>query len=98
MLMHTDVALSGAIIIIEMSEKLAEREAHFYLEVSRHHNIIQTLGTIENTSNLTIFIQDFAPLFDLASVLIENYPKIMLTMLMEMFLQYYYSHSSLPYH
>ena len=81
------VKRTEAIIIIEMSEKLAEREAYFYLEVNGHHNIIQTLGTIENTSNLTIFIQDFAPLSDLASVLMENDPKITLTMLMEMFLQ-----------
>ena len=75
------------IIIVEMNESIAEREARFYLEVNEHQNIIRTLGYVENTSNLTIFIQEFAQLNDLASVLMDNQLKINLTMFMEMFLQ-----------
>jgi hypothetical protein len=60
------------IIIVEMNEAIAEREAFFYLEVNSHKNIIQRLGYIENCLNLTIFIQDYAEHNDLGSVLMDN--------------------------
>ncbi|CAF2538502.1 unnamed protein product [Rotaria sp. Silwood2] len=76
-----------AIIIIEMSDKIAQREANFYLEVNNHHNIIRTFGSIRNSLNLTIFIQEYAPQGDLADCLMDNQLKITVTMLVEMFAQ-----------
>ncbi|CAF3698268.1 unnamed protein product [Rotaria sordida] len=75
------------IIIVEMNETIAEREARFYLELNSHHNIIHTLGYVENSLNLTIFIQEFAQLTDLAGVLMDNQFIISQTILIEMFLQ-----------
>ncbi|CAF4125308.1 unnamed protein product, partial [Rotaria sp. Silwood2] len=77
----------GPIIIVEMNEAIATREALFYLEVNGHHNIISTLGYVENSLNLTIFIQEFARLTDLAGVLMDNQFVISQTILIEMFLQ-----------
>ncbi|CAF0845332.1 unnamed protein product [Rotaria sordida] len=78
---------TDAIIIVEMNEMIAEREARFYLEVNDHRNIIRTYGYVENTLNLTIFIQEFAELADLAGVLMDNQIPISQTILVEMFLQ-----------
>ena len=75
------------IIIVEMNEAIAEREALFYLEVNGHENIIRTLGYVENSLNLTIFIQEFAAFNDLAGVLMDNQFNISQTILSEMFLQ-----------
>jgi serine/threonine protein kinase len=75
------------IIIVEMNEAIAEREAFFYLEVNSHKNIIQRLGYIENCLNLTIFIQDYAEHNDLGSVLMDNQFNITQPILKEMFLQ-----------
>ncbi len=60
------------IIVVEMNEVIAEREARFYLEVNDHENIIRTLGYVDNSLNLTIFIQEFAEYNDLDSVLMNN--------------------------
>ncbi|CAF3463668.1 unnamed protein product [Rotaria sp. Silwood1] len=76
-----------AIIIIEMSETIAEREALFYLEVNGHDNIIRTLGYVENSLNLTIFIQEYAPQGDLADCLMDNQLNITVPILVEMFTQ-----------
>ncbi|CAF0934522.1 unnamed protein product [Rotaria sordida] len=78
---------TDAIIIVEMNEMIPEREARFYLEVNDHRNIIRTYGYVENTLNLTIFIQEFAELADLAGVLMDNQIPISQTILVEMFLQ-----------
>jgi serine/threonine protein kinase len=75
------------IIIVEMSEQIAEREAQFYLEVNSHNNIIRTLGYIENDLNLTIFIQEFAEHNDLGSVLMDNEIKLAQPIFKEMFVQ-----------
>ncbi|CAF3626311.1 unnamed protein product [Rotaria sp. Silwood1] len=78
---------NDSIIIVEMNEAIAEREASFYLEVNDHHNIIHTFGCVENSLNLTIFVQEFAELADLAGVLMDNQFNISQTILVEMFLQ-----------
>jgi serine/threonine protein kinase len=75
------------IITVEMNEVITEREAQFYLEVNGHNNIIRTLGYIQNTSNLTIFIQEFAQEGDLADMLMDTKFVITQPILMEMFLQ-----------
>jgi protein tyrosine kinase 6 len=75
------------IIIVEMNETIAAREALFYLEVKDHKHIIGTIGLIENSSNLIIFIQEFAPHNDLGSVLMNNNLKISPEILREMFIQ-----------
>ena len=75
------------IIIVEMNEVITEREARFYLEVNDHNNVIRTLGYIENTSNLTILIQDFAEHTDLANVLMDNKFSFTQSVLKEMFVQ-----------
>jgi serine/threonine protein kinase len=75
------------IIIVEMNEAIAEREALFYLAVNDHKNIIRTLGYVENSSNLTIFIQEFAAFNDLAGVLMDNQFQFTQTMLVQMFAQ-----------
>jgi serine/threonine protein kinase len=70
-----------------MNEAISEREALFYLKVNGHNNIIRTLGYVENSLNLTIFIQEFAQFNDLAGVLMDNQFNISQTILVEMFLQ-----------
>jgi serine/threonine protein kinase len=75
------------IIVVEMNEVITEREAQFYLEVNGHNNIIRTLGYIQNTSNLTIFIQEFAQEGDLADMLLDTKFVITQPILMEMFVQ-----------
>ncbi|CAF4742606.1 unnamed protein product, partial [Rotaria sp. Silwood1] len=75
------------IVIVEMNEAIVEREALFYLEVNGHDNIIRTLGYVENSLNLTIFIQEYAPQGDLADCLMDNQLNITVPILVEMFTQ-----------
>jgi serine/threonine protein kinase len=81
------ISRTDKIIIVEMNETIAEREALFYLEVKDHKHIIGTIGLIENSSNLTIFIQEFAQHNDLGSVLMNNTLHISPEILREMFIQ-----------
>jgi serine/threonine protein kinase len=81
------IGTTDQIIIIEMSEQIADREAPFYLEANGHENIIRTFGSIGNPSNLTIFIQEFAPEGDLADCLMDNQFQFTQTMLVQMFAQ-----------
>ncbi|CAF3698408.1 unnamed protein product [Rotaria sp. Silwood1] len=80
---------NDSIIIVEMNEAIAEREASFYLEVNGHHNIIHTFGCVENSLNLTIFVQEFAELADLAGVLMDNQFNISQTILVEISIETY---------
>ncbi|CAF3993708.1 unnamed protein product [Adineta steineri] len=75
------------IIIVEMNQTIAEREGIFYLEVNDHANIIHTLGYIEDKSNLTILIQEFAMFNDLAGLLMDNKFNFSQLILVEMFRQ-----------
>jgi serine/threonine protein kinase len=70
-----------------MNEVIAEREARFYLEVNGHESIIRTLGYVDSSLNLTIFIQEFAEYNDLAGVLMDNQFNLSQTILVEMFAQ-----------
>ncbi|CAF3891387.1 unnamed protein product, partial [Rotaria magnacalcarata] len=78
---------NDAIVIVEMSENIAKREAKFYLEVNHHDYIIRTFASVRNELNLTIFIQEYAPQGDLADYLIDNPSKFTLPIFAEMFLQ-----------
>ncbi|CAF3472676.1 unnamed protein product, partial [Rotaria socialis] len=75
------------IIVVEMNEVITEREAAFYLEVNNHLHIISTLGYIENSVKLTIFIQEYAPQGDLAGYLMDNPNTFTLPSFAEVFLQ-----------
>ena len=75
------------IIIVEMNETIADREALFYLEVKDHKHIIGTLGLVQNSLNLTIFVQEFARFNDLGSVLLDKQLDISHAILKEMFVQ-----------
>jgi serine/threonine protein kinase len=75
------------VIIKEMNEQIAERQAYYYLEFNDHNNIIRTIGYIENSSNLTIFIQEYAQHGDLLDLLMDNQIKISQSILIEIFTQ-----------
>ncbi|CAF4524236.1 unnamed protein product [Rotaria socialis] len=75
------------IIIVEMSENIARREAEFYLEVNHHDYIVRTFASVSNVLNLTIFIQEYAPQGDLAGYLMDNPNKFTLPSFAEIFLQ-----------
>ena len=75
------------IIIIEMSKKIADHEAPFYREVNGHDNIIRTFASVANPTNLTIFVQEYAPQGDLADCLMDNQLQINQRMLVQMFTQ-----------
>ncbi|UJR14419.1 hypothetical protein I4U23_001416 [Adineta vaga] len=60
------------VIIVEMNREIAEREARFYRELNNHDHIIRTFGEIENTSNLTIYVQEYAKYGDLANMFMDN--------------------------
>ena len=60
------------IIIIEMSKQIAEREQPFYLEVNGHDHIIRTFCSIDNSLNLSILVQEYAPRGDLANCLMDE--------------------------
>jgi len=81
------IGTNDPIIIIEMSREIAEREAPFYLEVNGHQNIIRTFGSVDNPSNLTIFIQEYAPQGDLADCLMDNQFQFTQPMLVQIFAQ-----------
>ena len=81
------IGKTDQIIIIEMSKEIAEREAPFYLEVNGHENIIRTFGSIGNPSNLTIYVQEYAPQGDLADCLMDNQLQFTQPMLAQMFAQ-----------
>lgn len=75
------------IIIIEMSQQIAEREQPFYLDVNGHDHIIQTFGSVENSLNLSILVQEYAPLGDLASCLMDDQLHFTQSILLAMFVQ-----------
>jgi serine/threonine protein kinase len=75
------------IIIVEMNESIAQREAFFYRELNGHDHIIRTFGYVENTSNLTIFVQEYAQQGDLANLFMDNRINFSQKMLLEIFSQ-----------
>jgi serine/threonine protein kinase len=81
------ISKTDAIIIIEMNKQIAEREAPFYLKVNGHENIIRTFGSVTNPSNLTIYVQEYAPEGDLADCLMDNQFQFTQSMLVQIFVQ-----------
>jgi serine/threonine protein kinase len=75
------------IIIVDMNEEIAQREAFFYRELNGHDHIIRTLGYVENNLNLTIFVQEYAQRGDLSNLFMDNIINITQTMLIEIFSQ-----------
>ena len=75
------------IIIIEMTRQIAEREEPFYLEVNGHDHIIRTFGSVDNSSNLSILVQEYAPQGDLADCLMDNQLTFTHSILLQMFVQ-----------
>lgn len=59
------------VLIVEMNAVIAEREARFTRELNGHAHIIHTFGYVTNPSNLTIYVQEYAALGDLANVLMD---------------------------
>ena len=75
------------IIIIEMSQQIANREEAFYLEVNGHDHVIRTFGSVDNVLNLKILVQEYAPQGDLADCLMDNQLKFTQSILLQMFVQ-----------
>ena len=71
------------IIIMKINEEIVEYESDFCLELNNHENIIQTVDYMKNTSNLTIFIQEYAVFNNLSDILIDNKFHISQTILIE---------------
>ena len=75
------------IIIVEMNQVIAEREAFFYQELNGHDHIIRTFGYVENPSHLIIFVQEYAQQGDLANLFMDNRINISQKILLEIFSQ-----------
>jgi serine/threonine protein kinase len=75
------------IIIVEMSEAIAQHEAFFYQELNGHDHIIRTFGYVENSLNLTIFVQEYAPQSDLSNYFLDNEINLSQKILIEIFSQ-----------
>lgn len=75
------------VIIVEMTEEIAQHEAYFYRALNGHNHIIHTFGYVENNLNLTIYVQEYALHSDLANYFFDNETNLSQKILIEIFSQ-----------
>ena len=75
------------IVLIQINEAAAIREASFYLHLSCHPHIVRTFGLVENGPNSVMLLQEHAPAGDLFELLREHGFRPPEAVLIEIFLQ-----------